>query len=99
MYSLSKELKRFKGQPIEVIMDNGMKFCGIDVEADDESVVLIDDKGRSVFLVNKHIDTVIEPKMTLKRLCKDNDCGCCDDDDDDCRRNRNRKERRCDFDD
>lgn len=80
MRTLSEELKKLRGQPIEVITNNGMKICGIDVESDEDSVALIDDKGRFVFVVNSHIDALIEPQMKLERLCRDNDCGCDDND-------------------
>lgn len=70
--------RRLKGQPIEVITESGFKFCGIDVESDDDSILIIDDKGRLVRIANRHIDAVIESQKKLDRICKDNDCDCHD---------------------
>lgn len=69
--------KRYKGQPIEVITESGMKYCGILVEiCDSESLEIIDGKGRTVDIEVRHIEAVIEPRMKLHRLCEDNDCCC-----------------------
>lgn len=83
--NLLELFKRYKGQPIEVITESGMKYCGIEVDFDDEGVDIIDCKGRTVHIESRHIEAVIEPRMKLHRLCKDNDC-CCrrEDEDRDC---------------
>lgn len=94
MRKLTEELKRLKGQPVEIITESGFKFCGIDAESDEDSVLLIDDKGRPVLIVNNHIDAIIEPQMKLKRVCGDDDCDCRNnrENDDD----RSRRDRNCD---
>lgn len=72
-----EKYKRYKGQPIEVITRSGFKYCGILVEiCDNESVKLIDHKGRTVDVEICHIEAVVEPRMKLHRLCGDNDCDC-----------------------
>lgn len=99
---LSHELRKFKGQPIEFITESGFKFCGTEIEVDDDTVEIIDDCGRIVDIPLDHIDAVVEPQMKLKRLCGDNDCDCDDDDDDDDgegrRGRRNRRNHDCDCD-
>lgn len=97
MCKLTAELKKLKGQPVEVITESGFKFCGVDADVEDNSVTLVDSKGRLVFIAIDHIDALIEPQMRLKRVCGDNDCDCagdCDDDDDN--RNWRRGNRDCD---
>lgn len=69
-------LKRLKGQPIEVITESGFKFCGIDIESDDDCLVIIDEKSRIIRIMNKHIDAIVEPQKRLDRICGDNDCDC-----------------------
>lgn len=105
MCRLNAELKKLKGQPVEIITESGFKFCGVDTDVDDNSVTLVDDKGRLVLIAIDHIDALIEPQMKLKRVCGDNDCGCKrdhndddDDDNDDDDRNRSRRSRKCDKD-
>lgn len=102
MYKLNAELKKLKGQPVEIITESGFKFCGVDCDVEDDSVTLVDSKGRLVFIAIDHIDALVEPQMRLKRICGDNDCECRndhdDDDDDNDNRNRSRKSRNCDFD-
>lgn len=95
MCRLNAELKKLKGQPVEIITESGFKFCGVDTDVDDNSVTLVDDKGRLVLIAIDHIDALIEPQMKLNRVCGDNDCDCRHDhdDDDDDNRNRSRKNR------
>ena len=80
--NLKELFERYKGQPIQVITESGMKYCGILVSAQDGGVDIIDGRGRTVHIENEKIEAIIEPRMKLKRLCEDNDC-CCDQDDDD----------------
>lgn len=78
--NLHEKFKRYKGQPVEAITRSGMKYCGILVEnCDEESVEIIDCKGRTVHIEVRHIEAIIEPRMNLHRLCGDNDC-CCEED-------------------
>lgn len=72
--------KRYKGQPIEVITESGMKYCGILIDDDEDAIDIIDGKGRTVRIEKRKIEAVIEPRMKLNRLCADNDC-CCKDGD------------------
>lgn len=97
MRNLREEFKHFRGQPIEVITEGHFKFCGIDVASDDDSVTLIDKKGRLVRIENRHIDAVIEPQMKLRRLCGDDDCGCDEDENHD--HNHHDRDHDCDCDD
>lgn len=78
--NLKELFLRYKGQPIEVITESGMKYCGILVSAQDGGIDIVDGKGRTVHIENEKIEAIIEPRMRLKRLCEDNDC-CCEDDD------------------
>lgn len=77
--------KRYKGQPVEILTDDGVRYCGIDLDYDDDSVEIIDRYSRVIFIPFKHITAVVEPKMKLTRFCADNDCDCEDSDEkDDC---------------
>lgn len=96
MRNLCEIFKHYRGQPIEVITEH-MKFCGIDVESDENGVTLIDRKGRLVRIENRQIEAVIEPQMRLRRLCGKDDCDC------DCEREHEHEHERgeecgCDFD-
>jgi len=73
---LEELLKRYKGQPIQVITESGMKYCGILVAAYDDGIDLVDAKSRIVHIELRKIEAVIEPKMKLKRLCEEDDCCC-----------------------
>lgn len=81
---LEKIFKKYKGQPVEVITESRMKYCGIVVEICNHGLDIIDCKGRTVHLENKHIEAVIEPRMKLNRLCARDDCQCECSDDDEC---------------
>lgn len=74
--------KRYKGQPIEILTNDGVRYCGIDLDADDDGVEIIDDCSRVIFIPFRHIDAVVQPKMKLTRFCADNDCHCDEDDED-----------------
>lgn len=79
--NLLELFSRYKGQPIEVITESGMKYCGILVVADDGGIDIIDSKGRTIHIENRKIEAIIEPRMKLNRLCEDDNC-CCDNDED-----------------
>lgn len=83
--------KRYKGQPVEILTDDGVRYCGIDLDSDGDSVEIIDECSRVIFIPFRHIDAVVEPKMKLTRFCADNDCDCAEDDDDSCRCNKGSK--------
>lgn len=86
---LEQLFKRFKGQPVEILTDDGVRYCGIDLDSDDESVEIIDKCSRVILIPFRHIDAVVEPKMKLTRFCADDDCDCDrHDDDDECDCNR-----------
>lgn len=75
---LEYKFKRYKGQPIEVITESGMKYCGTLISVNNEGIDILDCKERVVHVENRHVEAIIEPRMKLQRLCKDNDC-CCKD--------------------
>lgn len=68
--------KRYKGQPIEVITESGMKYCGILVVAIDGYIEIIDGKNRTIRLENRKMEAIVEPRMKLHRLCGDDNCCC-----------------------
>lgn len=76
MKDLREVFKRFEGDPVEIITESGFKFCGIDIDADDDKVKIIDKKGRVVDILYSHIDAVVEPQRKLSRICGNNDCEC-----------------------
>lgn len=79
---LERVFKKFKGQPVEILTEGGMKICGVDCDSDEDSVDIVDRKGRTVHVAFRHIEAVVEPRMRLDRICGDDDCNChCDDDD------------------
>lgn len=79
--TLFEEFKRFEGQPVEIFTDDGRKHCGIDIEAFETAVRIIDDCGRTQLIEFRHIDAVVEPMMRLRRCC--NECKCHRDRDED----------------
>lgn len=68
--------RRFKGQPVEILTEDGVRYCGIDLNANDESVEIIDKCSRVIFIPYAHICAVVEPKMRLNHFCGDDDCDC-----------------------
>lgn len=75
--NLKDLFNRYKGQPIEVITESGMKYCGILVDVyDDNSIDIIDGKSRTVHIEARKIEAIIEPRMKLHRLCEEDDCCC-----------------------
>ncbi|MGL5512199.1 MAG: hypothetical protein ACRDBM_03040 [Sporomusa sp.] len=81
-YELKEIFKKYKGQPVEVITESGMKYCGILVSDEEDGIDIIDGKSRTVHIENRKIEAVIEPRMKLRRLCEEDDC-CCEEDNDD----------------
>jgi len=79
---LENLFKRYKGQPVEILTDDGVRYCGIDLDTDDDSVEIIDECNRIIFIPFRHIDAVVQPKMKLTRFCADNDCDCDEEDED-----------------
>lgn len=76
MSKLEELFKRFKGQPVEILTEDGVRYCGIDLDSDDDNVEIIDKCSRIVFIPFAHITAVVEPKMKLSRFCGDDDCDC-----------------------
>lgn len=68
--------KHYKGQPVEILTDDGVRYCGIDLDFNNESVEIIDKRSRVIYIPYKHITAVVEPKMKLTRFCADDDCEC-----------------------
>lgn len=73
---LEELFNRFKGQPVEILTEDGIRYCGIDLNSDDESVEIVDKCSRVIFIPFAHITAVVEPKMKLTRFCGDDDCDC-----------------------
>lgn len=80
--TLFDEFRKFEGQPVKIFTDDGKVHCGIDMEAFETAVRILDDCGRTLFIEFSHIDAVVEPQMRLRRCCRD-ECRCRRDDDDD----------------
>ena len=78
--ALETLLERFKGQPVEILTSDGVRYCGIVLAVCEESVEIIDDCSRIIFILFAHIDAVIEPMMRLRRFCGEKDCVCRDED-------------------
>lgn len=93
--TLFDEFRKFEGQPVKVFTDDEKVHCGIDMEAFETAVRILDDCGRTLFIDYSHIDTVVEPQMRLRRCCRD-ECRCRRDDDND--RDDDRDDRDCDHD-
>lgn len=73
---LEEVFRRFKGQPIEILTEDGVRYCGVDIETEDDSVEIIDKDGRIILIPFGHITAVVEPQMKLDRFCGDDDCDC-----------------------
>ena len=78
--SLETLCERFKGQPIEILTSDGVRYCGIELMAGDDFVEIIDKCSRVIFIPYCHIDAVVEPKMKLTAFCGEKDCECREDD-------------------
>ena len=79
--SLERLCDRFKGQPIEILTGDGVRYCGIELSACDDGVEIIDKRSRIIFIPFRHIDAVVEPKMHLTPFCGERDCECRKEDD------------------
>jgi len=73
---LERLFERFKGQPIEILTSDGVRYCGIELCTCDDGVEVIDKCSRIIFIPFRHIDAVVEPKMHLTPFCGDKDCEC-----------------------
>ena len=67
MRNLFEEFKHFEGQPVKIFTDDGKTHTGIDINACEDAVRIIDDRGRMILVQYKHIDAVVEPQMRLPR--------------------------------
>jgi len=67
---------RYLGQPIQVIADDGTRYCGTLLCADRKGITIIDKCERLVFVSCKHIDAIVEPTMTLTGFCGESSCAC-----------------------
>lgn len=74
--NLERLFKHYKGQPVEILTEDGVRYCGIDLDSNNESVEIIDKRSRVIYIPFKHITAVVEPKMKLTRFCADDDCDC-----------------------
>jgi len=68
--------ERYLGQPIQVLADNGVRYCGTLLCADRKGITIIDKCERVVFVSCKHIDAVVEPMMMLTGFCGESGCEC-----------------------
>jgi len=78
--SLEKLFDRYKGQPIEILTNDGVRYCGIELMACEDGVEIIDKCSRVIFVPFCHINAVVEPKMKLTAFCGEKDCECHKDD-------------------
>jgi len=78
--TLEKLFERYKGQPVEILTNDGVRYCGIELVAGSDFVEIIDKCSRVVFIPFCHIDAVVEPKMKLTPFCGEKDCECRKDD-------------------
>jgi len=74
--SLERLFDRYKGQPIEILTNDGVRYCGIELMACEDGVEIIDKCSRVIFIPFRHIDAVVEPKMKLTAFCGHTDCEC-----------------------
>ena len=82
--SLENMCERFKGQPIEALTSDGVRYCGIVLTNCCDGVEIIDKCNRIIFIAFRHIDAIVEPKMKLTAFCERSNCKCCDGDCDEC---------------
>lgn len=80
--NLCEIFRHYEGQPVEIFTDDGRVHCGIDVNAYEGAVRLIDKCGRLVLIEYSHIDSVVEPQMKLRECCRRR-CSCNEHDNDD----------------
>ena len=73
--------ERFKGQPIECLISDGTRYCGIELAVFGDGVEIIDKCNRIVFIPFRHIDAIVEPMMKLTNFCGERDCECRRDED------------------
>lgn len=66
---LYEEFKCFEGQPVKIYTDDGRIHKGIDINALENAVRIIDKCGRLVLIEYCHIDAVEEPQMSLHKCC------------------------------
>jgi len=78
--TLVRLFDRYKGQPIEILTNDGVRYCGIELMCGDDGVEIIDKCSRVIFLPFCHINAVVEPKMKLTAFCGERDCECNKDD-------------------
>ncbi|MCL2495263.1 MAG: hypothetical protein FWE98_06360 [Oscillospiraceae bacterium] len=78
--SLEKIIDRYKGQPVEILTSDGVRYCGIVLMVCEEAVEIIDKCSRVIFIPFRHIDAIVEPKMKLTPFCARVDCECHKDD-------------------
>ena len=76
MCKLEEVFKRFKGQPVEILTDDGVRYCGIDLACDSETVEIIDKCSRVILVPYAHVSAVVEPTMKLTSFCAYDDCDC-----------------------
>ena len=85
---LEKLLKRFLGQPIEILTNDRVRYCGIVLCVECDFVELIDKCSRVIFISFCHINAVVEPKMKLTPFCGKIDCDCRHEEECECDRDR-----------
>jgi hypothetical protein len=74
---LYEEFKKFEGSPVKIFTDSGRCYCGIDLVAREDCVLIMDKCSRMILIPYMHIDAVVEPQMELDNCCNDNcDCEC-----------------------
>ena len=85
---LERLCEHFRGQPIECLTSDGVRFCGIALLVCGDGVKIVGKCNRVIFVPFRHIDAVVEPRMVLPPFCGkpgcrcgSEDCGCGEGDD------------------
>jgi len=67
---------RYLGQPIQILADDGVRYCGTLLSADRKGITIIDQCERVVFISYRHVDAIVEPMMELAGFCGASGCAC-----------------------
>ncbi|MCL2301306.1 MAG: hypothetical protein FWC27_14280 [Firmicutes bacterium] len=74
--SMEELFERYLGQPIEVLTNDGVRYCGYALALCGDGVELIDKCNRVIFISLRHVTAIVEPKMHLTPFCGKTDCAC-----------------------
>jgi len=68
--------ERFRGQPVQVMTCDGVRYCGIVVVTCRNSIEIVDKCDRVAFVPLKRINAIVEPMMEEFSFCDETDCDC-----------------------